>query len=75
MLVVYMPGRDPGRIARDLTAAGMRSNTPCCAVSHVATSRQNFSVCRLEHLPELICGPTPLLLLIGKPMEPLIRED
>jgi uroporphyrin-III C-methyltransferase len=75
MLVVYMPGRDLGRIARDLRAAGMRSDTPCCAVSHVATSDQSHTACRLERLPDLVCGPTPLLLLIGKPMESLVPQD
>jgi uroporphyrin-III C-methyltransferase len=72
MLVVYMPGRDLGRIARDLAAAGMQPDTPCCAISHVATSRQSYSACRLEDLPELVCGPTPMLLLIGHAMEPLV---
>jgi uroporphyrin-III C-methyltransferase len=75
MLVIYMPGRDLGRIAGDLAAMGMQPDTPCCAISHVATSRQSHSACRLEHLPDLVCGPTPLLLLIGQPMEPLIWQD
>jgi uroporphyrin-III C-methyltransferase len=72
MLVVYMPGRDLGRIAHDLAAAGIQPDTPCCAISHVATSGQTYSVCRLEHLPGLVCGPTPLLLLIGRAMERLV---
>lgn len=70
-LVVYMPGRDLGRIARDLAAAGMEPSTPCCAMSHVATSKQSYSTCCLEELSELVCGPAPLLLLIGRALEPL----
>jgi AAA domain/Tetrapyrrole (Corrin/Porphyrin) Methylases len=40
-LVVYMPGRDLGRIAQELMTAGVRADMPCCAVSHVATERQS----------------------------------
>jgi uroporphyrin-III C-methyltransferase len=71
MLVVYMPGRDLGRIAQELSAAGMQPSTPCCAISHVATKEQSYSTCKLAELPELVCGPAPLLLLIGGAMEPL----
>jgi uroporphyrin-III C-methyltransferase len=72
MLLVYMPGRDLGRIGVELSASGMPPSTPCCAMSHVGTSRQSYTSCRLEHLAELVCGPSPLLLLIGHAMEPLM---
>jgi uroporphyrin-III C-methyltransferase len=74
-LVVYMPGRHPGRIARELMAAGVKTNTPCCAVSHVATARQSYTACRLVDFAKLVCGPAPLLLLIGRAMESLVGED
>jgi uroporphyrin-III C-methyltransferase len=71
-LVVYMPGRDLGRISRELMAAGVKMDTPCCAVSHVATARQSYVTCRLVDFAELVCGPAPLLLLIGRAMESLV---
>jgi uroporphyrin-III C-methyltransferase len=71
-LVVYMPGRDLGRIVRELAAAGATADTPCCAVSHVATPRQTHAACRLRDLPTLACGPAPLLLLIGRAVESLV---
>ena len=74
-LVVYMPGRDLGRIARELMAAGVKTDTPCCAVSHVATARQSYAACRLVDFAGLGCGPAPLLLLIGRAMESLLSED
>jgi len=74
-LVVYMPGRDCGRIARELMAAGVKTATPCCAVSHVATARQSHAACRLVDFAGLVCGPAPLLLLIGPAMESLVSGD
>lgn len=71
-LVVYMPGRDLDRIARELAAAGAQADTPCCAVSHVATTLQTHAACRLRDLPALVCGPAPLLLLIGRAVESLM---
>lgn len=74
-LVVYMPGRDLGRIARELMAAGVKIDTPCCAMSHVATARQSYVACRLVDFAESKCGPAPLLLLIGRAMESLVGEN
>ena len=71
-LVVYMPGRDTARIARELAAAGVAADVPCAAVSHAATSRQSYAACRLDEFGELECGPAPLLLLIGRAMESLM---
>lgn len=73
-LVVYMPGRNLARIAQELKAAGVQGNTPCCAVSQVATARQSYAACRLADLAELECGPAPLLLLIGRAMESLMPD-
>lgn len=72
-LVVYMPGRDLGRIALDLATAGVKPDVPCCAISHAATERQNHAACRLANLAALHCGPAPLLLLIGRAMESVVN--
>jgi len=74
-LVVYMPGRDTGRIARELREAGVSADMPCAAVSHAASSRQSYAACRLESFAELACGPAPLLLLVGRAMESLVCGD
>jgi len=74
-LVVYMPGRDTARMARELRAAGVVADMPCAAVSHAATSRQSYVACRLESFAELECGPAPLLLLVGRAMESLLRGE
>lgn len=71
-LVIYMPGRDTGRIAAELAAAGLAADVPCCAISHAATSRQSYVVSSLEGLPTLVCGSAPLLLLVGRAMESLL---
>jgi uroporphyrin-III C-methyltransferase len=73
-LVVYMPGRDMARIARELAAAGVAADMPCCAISHAATARQSFAASTLEELPKMVCGPAPLLLLIGRAMRSLLIE-
>jgi uroporphyrin-III C-methyltransferase len=74
-LVVYMPGRDTARIARELAAAGVAADMPCCAVSHAATLRQSVAASRLAGFAKLECGPAPLLLLIGRAMEPLLATS
>jgi uroporphyrin-III C-methyltransferase len=74
-LVLYMPGRDTERIARELAAAGVSGNTPCCAISQAATPRQSYAACRLSELAGLTCGPAPLLLLIGRAMESLLNSN
>jgi uroporphyrin-III C-methyltransferase len=74
-LVVYMPGRDMTRIARELTAAGLSADVACCAVSHAATPRQSYAAVRLVELGEMRCGPAPLLLLVGRAMEGMLAAD
>src|SRR6185312_9270201 len=74
-LVIYMPGRDTARLARELAEAGLAADVPCAAVSQAATSRQSHAACRLEGFGELECGPAPLLVLVGRAMEPLLAGD
>jgi uroporphyrin-III C-methyltransferase len=71
-LVVYMPGRDLGRIARELRAAGVAEDVACCAISHAATARQSWVAARLDGLGEMECGPAPVLLLVGRAMQGLL---
>ena len=70
-LAIYMPGRDTARIAAELAATGLAADIPCCAISHAATSRQSHVTARLDNLATMACGSAPLLLLVGRAMEPL----
>lgn len=74
-LVIYMPGRDTARLARELAEAGVAADVPCAAVSQAATPRQTHAACRLERFGELECGPAPLLVLVGRAMEPLLLGE
>jgi uroporphyrin-III C-methyltransferase len=71
-LVIYMPGRDTARLARELAEAGVAADVPCAAVSQAATARQTQVACRLGGFSELECGPAPLMVLVGRAMEPLL---
>ena len=73
-VVMYMPGRELGRLQTELRAAGLSGETPCAAVSHAATARQTHAACRLGALDRLTCGPAPLLLLVGWALQPLLEE-
>lgn len=73
-LVIYMPGRDMARLAGELTEAGLGSDLPCVAVSKAATPAQTQVACRLAELAQLQGGPAPLLLLVGRAMEPLVTH-
>ena len=75
MLVVYMPGRDLSRITREFAAAGVAADMPCCAISRAATPSQSHHTCVLAELPNLNCGPAPLLLLVGRPAQSLLCSD
>lgn len=74
-LVIYMPGRDTARLARELAEAGVAADVPCAAVSKAATAQQTHAACRLESLGALECGPAPLLVLVGRAMEPLLAGE
>jgi uroporphyrin-III C-methyltransferase len=67
-LVVYMPGRDTARLARELAEAGV-------AISHAATLRQSHVAARLDGLAAMQCGPAPLLLLVGRAMASVRAGD
>jgi len=71
-LVVYMPGRDMGRIARELREAGVGADVACCAISYAATARQSWVASRMDGLGEMVCGAAPVLLLVGRAMASLL---
>ncbi len=74
-LVVYMPGRDLSRLARELAEAGLQAAIPCCAISNAARPRQSQVACRLAELEALRCGPAPLLLLVGWAIAPMLAGE
>ena len=63
-LVIYMPGRDSARLARELAEAGVAADV-ACARSRRRRLRGKDAACRLERFAELECGPAPLLVLVG----------
>jgi uroporphyrin-III C-methyltransferase len=73
-LVIYMPGRDTSRVAKELAEAGVAADMPCCAISQAATPRQSYAASTLAEFPELLCGPAPLLLLVGRAMQSLLAR-
>jgi uroporphyrin-III C-methyltransferase len=72
-LVVYMPGRDTARLARELLEAGVASDLACCAISHAATPRQSWVASRVGNMGEMRCGAAPVLLMVGRAMEGLLH--
>jgi uroporphyrin-III C-methyltransferase len=65
-LAIYMPGRQYGRIARELLDAGLPGATPCVIVSQASTAQQlilRLDLASLVDAPEL---PAPALLLVGE---------
>ena len=74
-LVVYMPGRDLGQLQRELIGAGVAGEIACCAISHAATLRQTYTTSRLSELSAMVCGPAPVLLLVGPAVEPLLAGE
>ena len=72
-LVMYMPGRDLERIARELRAAGVAEDVACCAISHAASPGESYVAGSLGDLDTMKCGPAPLLLLVGRAMQELLR--
>ncbi len=73
-LVVYMPGRDLSRLQGELFRSGMAGEIPCCAISNAAKPQQSYALARLVGLEKIVCGPAPLLLLIGPAVEVLFRD-
>lgn len=74
-LAVYMPGRDLGRLARDLQQCGLAAETPMAAVSSIGTEHQFHVTGRLGDVELIQPGPAPLLVLVGPAMEKLLKDQ
>ncbi len=64
-IVLYMPGRDHGRVSRDLSSAGLDGQTPCVIVSRATTLHETLLATTLAQLPAVSPLPAPALLIIG----------
>ena len=71
-LAVYMPGRSAEAIAAELRRSGAPENLPCVAISHAATPQQQVAAARLADFAHLDLGPTPVLILAGQAIAPLL---
>lgn len=65
-LVIYMPGRNFGEIARRLRKAGLAGETPCAVVSRATTTDQQLHVTTVGELPAAPQLATPALLIVGE---------
>ncbi len=65
-LVLYMPGRDFGRLTAELLSAGFPPATPVAAVSRASTPQERRVTTTVAELPHAGPGPAPLILLIGQ---------
>ena len=73
-LAIYMPGRDLKALAQDLRQAGVAEDMPCVAVSCAATPRQQASSATLARFDEVVPGAAPLLVLVGRAMQPMLQS-
>ena len=69
-LVIYMPGRDFAALAADLMESGITPDTPCVAVSKASTPDEQVSSTTLQHLGTAQIGPAPVILLLGRAIQP-----
>jgi uroporphyrin-III C-methyltransferase len=74
-LAIYMPGRDLTALAADLRTHGVPADMPCVAISSAATPHQAATAATLDAFGGLEPGRAPLLILIGRAMEPMLRSD
>ena len=74
-LAIYMPGRDLSAVVRDLRRAGVADDMPCVAISCAATPRQRAAAAVLSVFGDVAPGPAPLLVLVGRAMEPMLRGE
>jgi len=74
-LVLYMPGRDFATLAATLIASGIPPETPVAAVSKASTPHEQVTLTTLAALPTSDPGPAPLILLIGKAIQPSLTRE
>ena len=65
-LVIYMPGSNYDDLVNKLTAAGVRSETPCAIVSRATTSEERTHTTVLRDLPLSPKLPVPTVLIVGE---------
>jgi siroheme synthase len=64
--VVYMPGRNFRALAEERLAAGDAPGLPCCVISRAAQPDQSMQWSTLGELAEVVPGPAPVLLMMGR---------
>jgi uroporphyrin-III C-methyltransferase len=74
-LVVYMPGRNFRQLADELIASGIAPETPCIAVSSASTPQEKILRTTLAAIEDSEVGPAPVLLLIGRAIQPTQTES
>jgi uroporphyrin-III C-methyltransferase len=72
--VVYMPGPDYGKTARNLIRAGLDSGTPCTLVSNAGRAYQQVCRTSLADLRFAAGIIPPALLIIGRVAQPVHRK-
>lgn len=72
-LAIYMPGRDLSALVKDLRVSGVAEDMPCVAISCAATPRQQASAAALSAFSTLVPGAAPLLVLVGRAMQPMLQ--
>lgn len=72
-LAIYMPGRDLHALAEDLRRAGVAEDMPCVAISCAATPQQHAGAAALAKFHTVRPGPAPLLVLVGRAMQPMLQ--
>ena len=75
VLVLYMPGPDLESLAHELIMAGIDRSTPVTSISRISAPDQITHHTKLESLKSIDCGPSPVLLLIGRSLAPLQSEE
>jgi uroporphyrin-III C-methyltransferase / precorrin-2 dehydrogenase / sirohydrochlorin ferrochelatase len=64
-IVIYMPGRDYGRLARALRDAGVSEETPCLLVSQASFPGESICRTELASLGDVLAPPSPALVIVG----------
>ncbi len=65
-VVIYMPGSDYGRVARELRENGWPTDTPCAVISQAARLQQVVRTTSLAKLPRQTALPAPALMIVGR---------
>jgi uroporphyrin-III C-methyltransferase len=73
-LVIYMPGADYARLARELIAAGFSADLPCIAVSRVSTPQQSDIRTTLGEFQKHAPLESPTVLLVGRVFARALKE-